>query len=295
MGKFRTDFYNHYKTVHDINVEIEELKFSSSNAFVLWLTKIEKESKTKFVVENGSLQNKASYICHRSGFFKPKGTGKRHLKTQGSKKIDGFCPAGLKVSVDENDGSHKVVFVKTHVGHLSELCHLTLSNEERKMLATKIATKMPFDTILHDIHHTVRNSSLERLALLSKKDLFNIQSCFNLHANSQRHKNDAGNVDAWVEEKKNHQLEIVENPTELESQLISQHMSTNEMKKPLSEKKQKLIEKLSNDINSIESKEEFAAVEKIVNSIGLTLRALRQEVAAVPEQIKEPHNKKIVP
>lgn len=43
--------------------------------------------------------------------------GKRRLKTQGSKKVNGFCPAGLQVRIDEVDGSHNVTFVKTHVGY----------------------------------------------------------------------------------------------------------------------------------------------------------------------------------
>ena len=40
-----------------------------------------------------------------------KNKGKRHIKTQSSNKISGFCPAGLKV-VFENYGNTLLVFLK---------------------------------------------------------------------------------------------------------------------------------------------------------------------------------------
>lgn len=141
-------------------------------------------------------------MCHRSGFLISRGFGKRHLKSQGSKKINGFCPARIQVTINKYCDSHKVSFVETHVGHQNDLCHLFLTNDERKVLATKISMNIPFDEILNEIRDTVSTNSMERMHLLTKKDLFNIEACFNLDSTSQRHKNDDINVDAWVEEMK---------------------------------------------------------------------------------------------
>ena len=73
------------------------------------------DTKSKFIKERGSKPKVANYICHHSGYMS-KNKGKRHIKTQSSNKINGFCPAGLKV-VFENYGKYSVNFFKTHVGH----------------------------------------------------------------------------------------------------------------------------------------------------------------------------------
>jgi len=40
-----------------------------------------------------------TYSCHRSGVYKPRGLGKRHVKVQGSAKIGMLCPAALRVRI----------------------------------------------------------------------------------------------------------------------------------------------------------------------------------------------------
>lgn len=204
-GKFKLDYYQHFEQVHHININIEKQQFSSSENFSDWLSKIEKDTQTKFILEKRSGSNKniqVNYMCHRSGFFKSKGSRQRHLKTQGSKKINGYCPAGLEVLIDKETGIHHVTFIKSHVGHQNDLCHLFLTQDERAIIAEKIAMKIPFDAILDGIRDSI-TSDFERIHLLTKKDIFNIEACFNLHSMSQRHSNDALSVDSWVEEMKN--------------------------------------------------------------------------------------------
>ncbi|KAJ8929594.1 hypothetical protein NQ314_017701 [Rhamnusium bicolor] len=94
----------------------------------------------------------------------------RKLKTQGSNKIGGYCPA--KMMVFTKDGKCLVKFCESHVGHGQErhLGHLFLTKTQRKNIAAK--------------------------------DLDNIEDSFNLKSSSVRHANDAISVEAWVNELK---------------------------------------------------------------------------------------------
>ncbi|GFW38667.1 uncharacterized protein TNCV_3880341 [Trichonephila clavipes] len=94
----------HFQEVHDVKIENVELSFSDFEAFNEWKDVTEKETKSKLIVKRGatSLKNgKKHFVCHRSGVYISKGKGLRHIKTQGSNKIDGYCPAEIKVFVFE--------------------------------------------------------------------------------------------------------------------------------------------------------------------------------------------------
>ncbi|GFX59868.1 MULE domain-containing protein [Trichonephila clavipes] len=111
------------------------------------------ETKSKFIVKRGatSLKNgKKHFVCHRSGVYISKGKGLRHLKTQGSNKIDGYCPAEIKVFVSET-GACSIKFCKTHLGHRNDIGHQRLTDFERQHIATKIASKIPFDEIRNSV------------------------------------------------------------------------------------------------------------------------------------------------
>ncbi|KAJ8964102.1 hypothetical protein NQ314_005127 [Rhamnusium bicolor] len=100
--------------------------------------------------------------------------------------------------MDSATGTCKVVYLKTHVGHRNELCHLTIPKKQREALAAKIAQKIPFGDILNEVRDSVSNEKLERLHLLTRKDLHNIVSTFNMNSDSCRHAYDAISIDAWV-------------------------------------------------------------------------------------------------
>lgn len=70
------------------------------------------------------------------------------------------------------------------------------------MLATKISSKIPFDDILNEVPESVYDNNLHRVHLLTKRDLFNIESWCNLTSSSVRHKNNAISVESWTEEMK---------------------------------------------------------------------------------------------
>ncbi|KFM61286.1 hypothetical protein X975_05704, partial [Stegodyphus mimosarum] len=78
--------------------------------------------------------------------------------------------------------------------------HLFLSSKDRIFIASKIAAKIPFDAILDEICDSISNSGLERLHLITKKDLQNIERSFDLASSAVKHSNDYVSVDMWVNE-----------------------------------------------------------------------------------------------
>ncbi|GFX07402.1 uncharacterized protein TNCV_504601 [Trichonephila clavipes] len=84
--------------------------------------------------------------------------------------------------------------------HRNDIGHVSLTDFERQHIATKIASKIPFDEILDEIRDSVTDSKLERVHLLTKKVLYNIENCFNIGSNAIKLKDDGTSVDAWVNE-----------------------------------------------------------------------------------------------
>ncbi|GFT99517.1 uncharacterized protein NPIL_110731 [Nephila pilipes] len=184
-----------------------ELELNSFNDFLAWKAEIENNTKSKFISYSTKHINihgvKYYYFrCHRSGNFMSESKGLRHLKTLGSNKINAYCPAALKVT-EHTDGKCIVSYQKVHVGHQNDLGHLFLTADERKNIASKIAAKIPLDNILDEIRNVISDAGLERVHLLTKKDLHNIEISFNLASNSVKHENDRVSVDMWVREMQN--------------------------------------------------------------------------------------------
>lgn len=117
----------------------------------------------------------------------------------GSNKINGYCPASLNVKFDLT-GNITVKFLKTHIGHQCDIGHLYLTSTELQSIAEKIASKIPFSAILDEVRDSIQNEKLERVHLLTKKDLYNIENAYNLNSTSVRHKDDAVSVEVWVRE-----------------------------------------------------------------------------------------------
>ncbi|KAL1487943.1 hypothetical protein ABEB36_015326 [Hypothenemus hampei] len=194
----------HFKVCHQIEISSQQIEMLSLQEFNEWKKSVESNSNSKFVIENNENYKEkkiTSYVCHRSGNYIPEGKHLRHLKIGGSNKINGYCPAGIKkieYLVNEKEKKIEVLYNETHVGHQNEIESLTLTKEERQILATEIASKIPFDSILDEIYDSVSNNKLKRTHLAMKKDLFNIEQCFNLSHSAVRHSNDAVSVDAFV-------------------------------------------------------------------------------------------------
>ncbi|GFS70212.1 hypothetical protein NPIL_127641, partial [Nephila pilipes] len=99
---------------------------------------LKQHANRKHPVRRGaaSLKNgeKRHFVCYLSGFYVSKVKGRRHLKTQGSSKIDGYCPAEIKVFVSET-GARNIRFCKTHLEHRNDIGHLSLTEFEPRHIA----------------------------------------------------------------------------------------------------------------------------------------------------------------
>ena len=140
------------------------------------------------------------YQCNRSGTFRPKGTGKRKLKSQGSSKINRHYTAAITLTVDHSTQSVTAEVCHTHYGHDTRLGHIRLSEEDRLTVIGKLVQGVTFDKILDDIRSSV-NEDFKRIHLIQRKDLNNIERALKLEG-GQRHHGDATSVAAWVEEMK---------------------------------------------------------------------------------------------
>lgn len=206
----KDEMIKHFRGAHEINIALKNLVFSNYEDFKTWKEELEQKEKVSFVKERGlvykksrnSCYSKSVYICHRSGYFKERGKGLRKLKHQGTNKINAYCPAEIKILI-YNNGICKITYSETHVGHKNDLDHLKLTPTERKVLADKIASKVPFQSILQEIRNSGKGEKLGRFQLVNKKDLYNIEASFKLQSNAIRHSSNEGNIEAWIAENNN--------------------------------------------------------------------------------------------
>ncbi|GBN97196.1 hypothetical protein AVEN_227039-1 [Araneus ventricosus] len=177
---------SHLQMEHGISLPVKELQFPNETDFFSWKEDIERNTSSLYIKTLGlkSSRNGTTcyFECHRSGYYEARGNNERQLKIQGSNKINSYCPASIKL-VKSSDGICSVSFMSKHVGHRNEISHIFLSSKDKEL----IAAKMPFDTILDEIRDGVSDSRLERIHLLTKKDLYNIEKMYNLQSSGQRH------------------------------------------------------------------------------------------------------------
>ena len=111
--------------------------------FLEWKSIVEKETNASYsskkIRTNGTEYH--YFSCSWSGYYHPRGIGKRSLKHQGSKKIGGACPSHLTVT--EDDDLITVEFIKTHVGHQCDIKHITLSRDTRDRVLSKLCQESP--------------------------------------------------------------------------------------------------------------------------------------------------------
>jgi hypothetical protein len=192
----------HIETEHEIIIEKEDLKFKNNEEFLIWKSKEENLKICKFVKHRGAEKrgtvdvSTVTYYCHRSGTFKSSGLGHHHLKVMGSNKINAECPAKIVAKIFK-DASIEVKYIKTHVGHKMELGRLTLNENDRKVVAMKLSQNVSIQAILDDVRNSF-SEELERIHLLTRQDIANIATSYNLKKEFMYHSNDKISVDMWV-------------------------------------------------------------------------------------------------
>ena len=169
---------------------------------MMWKEQFENTTCSLFVKatgDKGEKKNTTHYYCNRSGKYREKcdNTRKRRTKLQGTAKIDAHCTASI-VTYKSSCGTVNVHVCKTHYGHEHRLGHLRIPTGQRQALAGQIVQGVTFEHVLDQIRDSVCQR-FERVHLLTRKDLSNIERAFGLRG-SEKHKDDATSVRLWVQE-----------------------------------------------------------------------------------------------
>lgn len=139
-----SSIYNqHLEKDHQVKIEVEHKTFSTRDSFEEWKHSVENETTSQFIKSRGEKRtksfNKTYYSCNRSGYYISKARTRKALKKQGSRKINGRCPASMNVTIN-SDSTYDVKFIKSHVGHNFELKHLDLSDKDRDLIVQKLVS-----------------------------------------------------------------------------------------------------------------------------------------------------------
>lgn len=168
--------------------------------FDVWKQNMEKKTNSWFVKatgKKGAIHSTTTYYyCNRSGYFTSHCKNKRHLKAQGSSKLNTYCTAAIIVR-ETHDDKIVVQYYPTHYGHTTMLGHLRISQNERLAIAGKLLQGVAFERIIDDVR-TSMDTSINRIHLITRKDIANIQRAYGLQE-AQYHKDDAISVMAWVD------------------------------------------------------------------------------------------------
>ncbi|XP_065208546.1 uncharacterized protein LOC135837263 [Planococcus citri] len=125
------------------------------------------------------------------------------MKIQGSKKTNTYCPASIKVSL-ENKNKIVVKFTPSHIGHENELRHIYHSPTKQQEIAAKLSAKIPPKAILEEVRNSliVSDASVQRIHLLTQKDIHNIAAKYNIGIPYKQDQNPAVSVHMKIEELK---------------------------------------------------------------------------------------------
>ncbi|CAG9863224.1 unnamed protein product [Phyllotreta striolata] len=178
----------HYRADHDVDLSVRKFTFDNLTEFSKWKEEIEESTISNYVLKSKS-QHKDKliyyYRCHRDGYYRPCDQ-KKNIRRNKSYKINGHCPAKMTVSVLNESGIVSVSYMPTHVGHTMDLKTIPLKPSERIFLAEKILKKVPFDVILREVKDNLNEESSQRLHLLTRQDLVNIERAYSLSSHAVR-------------------------------------------------------------------------------------------------------------
>ena len=169
--------------------------------FETWKSRLEENTNTQYTKSSGvkivSGEKQEYYYCNRSGYFKTHSKGLRAIKSQGTSKMDSYCTAKICLQRLKN-GEVQAHITKTHYGHKISLGHLRLSKQDKLSVAGQLLQGVNFDSLLDKVRDNV-GTKLQRIHLIVKKDLYNIERAFSIRG-CQRHSSDYISVALWVKE-----------------------------------------------------------------------------------------------
>ncbi|CAG9828164.1 unnamed protein product, partial [Diabrotica balteata] len=188
-------------------MEEETSQFDSINEFQMWLRELQNLNDVEYIKPCGTTltynQNSAVYyICNRSGKTRDFSSSSKIIKNKicGFKKIGFSCSSQIKLIINKNS-SVSMTFLKTHYGHDFDIKHLRLPKEDKINIAQKLTLGINMTKILDTYRENFDEQKLKRADLLTRKDIRNIKSSYNIHLQEGvRPSEDAISVDMYVKE-----------------------------------------------------------------------------------------------
>ncbi len=113
-------------------------------------------------------------------------------------KTNTHCTAAIVLSKQTSSTSLFVTVHKSHYGHHCVLGKLRVPTIQRTAIAGKLAQGVGVQHIMDEIRSSV-GDNLERIHLITRKDIANIERSYGLQGN-KRHDDDATSVHLWVVE-----------------------------------------------------------------------------------------------
>ena len=199
-------YHEHLRSNHDVTVSVQQLEFSKESgnlkvasdhsddngiisfisAFQEWLRTTMATTHTQFVKSAHKKETTAYklcyYNCNRTGVLKSQVINKkkslRSQKKQGSRRINGTCPARVRVAY-VGESNLEVAYCGTHVGHSCDLMHIDMTKDERDWLASMLTAGIPKSEIIARCRHNAPANFL-RVKLVTFKDLWNVEKSYKL-------------------------------------------------------------------------------------------------------------------
>lgn len=194
----------HYEKRHRIEIKSERLRFFSEAEFYDWKKSIEITMTCHFAKRNSHYYKSHSLItftCHRSGNYVSKANA-RKSKLMGSKKVNGLCPAEIKLHVTKT-GTLNVLFTETHIGHSigteEESSHIFyISKKDRCRITSKIRSDIPLSGKLNEASE-VKNLDSDKLHPMNNENLQGNLFSRNFQINTNRFTFDDVEIENFVD------------------------------------------------------------------------------------------------
>lgn len=211
----RSTMLEHYKNVHDVQINEVTMFFNSWNEFLLWKKEIETKENSRYVCRVGSQRRREQIVvqyfrCYRDGVLISKGTGKRKPRVKGSIRSGTMCPASIRAAKTLDTGAVRVTYIDRHVGHSSEvgkayftkeqkdeIASMILSREEKSEIASKLSSGVQVGAIMDSIRESICKTQL-KLSHGRPKDVWNTRNALHLHKGFMQRLDDRASVESWL-------------------------------------------------------------------------------------------------
>ncbi|XP_043220460.1 uncharacterized protein LOC122380911 [Amphibalanus amphitrite] len=154
------DLRKHLASAHGIDaaVKTETFRCSSLDDFQSWKLLHEANASVAYRILNRATGvGRRTFVCTRSGVFRPNGKGVRRLKSQGSSKLGHACTSQLVADVAD-DGSVTATVYPHHYGHGTgpvDLPHLKIPAADKVVVKEKLLKGVNPSRIIQDMRSTL--------------------------------------------------------------------------------------------------------------------------------------------